>query len=199
LRVNIARNSLPHILAALLLTAMTPVVFSLTSLNAELSAQPLEIYLPLTGTLLLTPLFLPEQDETIRDVVRMRRTSYLSICALRLGYLLLCLLLMFAAVLLLMRHGECTVGMKQLGSGIANAVFLGSIGIFFSAVSNNVIIGYMASLFYFVINFFGRKQLGVFYLFKFTTNADISKIWVIEGTVLLLLLTYAYLRIIKKT
>ena len=58
--VNLKAKSLPHIAAMVLLTLMTPVIFGLSSLTREYAAQPLEMYLVLTGTVLMTPVFLPE-------------------------------------------------------------------------------------------------------------------------------------------
>ena len=83
--INLKRNSLPHILAAAALTASVPLVFCLTSLTEPLAAQPLEMYLSLTGTLLLTPIFLPEQNAEIRDTVRMRKMSYAPYSHYRVG------------------------------------------------------------------------------------------------------------------
>ena len=61
-RLDLKRNFLPHLCLALLLVLLTPVLFGLNDLDTQGSAVPLELMMPLTGILLLTPIFLPEQD-----------------------------------------------------------------------------------------------------------------------------------------
>ena len=60
-RVNLRHNFLPCMLAALAVALCTSVVFEISSLDRELAAQPLEMLLSLSGAVLLTPVFLPEQ------------------------------------------------------------------------------------------------------------------------------------------
>ena len=71
-RLDLKRNFLPHLCLALLLVLLTPVLFGLNDLDTQGSAVPLELMMPLTGILLLTPIFLPEQDPAVRDVVAVR-------------------------------------------------------------------------------------------------------------------------------
>ena len=198
LRINLKRNALPHICIALLLTALTPVIFSLSALNAQFSAQPLEMYLPLAGILLLTPVFLPEQDETVRDAVRVRRVSYLQICLMRLVSMLVILLFLYTAILLLMRHGGCEVGIRHFTGGTASAFFLGSIGFCASAVSGNTVLGYMASMMYYLLNLFLRDQLSVYYLFGMSAAADADKKWLFIGAAELILIAFLHLKYLKK-
>ncbi len=198
LRINLVRNALPHICAALLLTALTPVIFSLTALNAQLSAQPLEMYLALTGMLLLTPVFLPEQDDTVRDVVRVRPVSYLQICALRVIAMIFILLLLYAAVMLLMKHGSCQISLSHFYGGTASAVFLGSIGFCASAFSDNTVIGYMTAIMYFILNLSAKEELGEFYLFGMSSAASLNKIWLYIGAAVLFAISFAYLKVLKK-
>ena len=86
LSVNLRHNFMPHLFTALLIAFLTPAFFGITSLDAREAAQPLERLLSLTGTVLLTPIFLPEQNENIRDLIRSKRTDYLAVCAVRLIY-----------------------------------------------------------------------------------------------------------------
>lgn len=198
LLVNLKRNSLPHILAAAVLTATVPLVFGLTSLSAPLAAQPLEMYLPLTGTILLTPLFLPEQNEDILDTVRVRRMPYLGICLIRLTYLCLILALLCGAITAALAAGECSVTPAHFAGGVYTAMFLGSLGIFGAAVGGNVIIGYMVSMIYFIVNFFLRKELGVFYLFAISAETGVSKLWLLGSSLVLTAAAFGYIRYIKK-
>ena len=72
--INLKHNSAPHLLLAMIIALLTPVIFGISSLNAQEAAQPLEMFLSLTGIVLLTPIFLPEQNENIRDLVRSKRS-----------------------------------------------------------------------------------------------------------------------------
>ena len=196
--VNLKANSIPHITAMILLTVMTPVIFGLSSLTSEYAAQPLEMYLVLAGTILMTPVFLPEQNENIRDTVRVRRMSYLSVCIMRTAYLALLTFFPYAVITAIMRHSESTVTVGMMFGGITTALFLGSIGLAAAGISGNVLIGYMASLIYYVLNFFGRDKLGVFYMFSMSTRTDISKLWLLAGALILTAGTFLYLRLVKK-
>ncbi|MDE5834266.1 MAG: hypothetical protein K2H26_01955, partial [Ruminococcus sp.] len=77
LLVNLKHNFLPHFILAIAVAVLTPVVFSISSLDSRNSAQPLEMLLLFTGTILLTPVFLPEQNPEVRDVIRSKKTDYL--------------------------------------------------------------------------------------------------------------------------
>ena len=188
-----------HISAAAVLTATVPIVFSLTALSAPLSAQPLEMYLSLTGVILFSPLFLPEQSEEIRDAVRVRRISYLTVCGLRLIYLCAALLLMYGVIAALLAAGECVFTAETLSGGIFTALFLGGIGLLGSAVSGNAVIGYMASMLYYVINYTLKTRLGVFFLFGLSNETGVSKLWLLLGAAVLTAAAFGYLKYVKKT
>ena len=195
---DIKRNALPHILAAAALTLTVPLVFSLTSLSAPLSAQPLEMYLSLTGTLLLTPVFLPEQNEDIRDVVRVRRMSYLTVCAMRIAYLTIIAAVLYGVITVGLVRGESTVTEAHYFGGLFTALFLGSVGVAGSAIGGNTVIGYMASFLFFSANFFLKTRLGVFFLFGLSTETGISKLWLLGGSATLIITAFLYLRFVKK-
>lgn len=196
--VNLRTNLLPHILAALLLTALTPVIFSLSSLNGQLAAQPLEMYLSLTGMLLMTPVFLPEQNENIRDVVRVRKVSYLMCCALRLLCMIVLIAAVYACITLVLRGCESQAGWQHFAGGTVTAVFLGSVGVAAAGISGNTIIGYMAAMVYYALNFSLGRKLGAFYLFSMSASGAYSKLWFLAGTAVLLSGTFAWLRCVKK-
>ena len=101
LGINLRHNFLPHLLLALVITFLTPIIFGISSLNERESAQPLEMLLSLTGTVLLTPIFMPEQNENIRDLIRSKKIDYLAVCFIRLLYSVFFLLSYSLALLLL--------------------------------------------------------------------------------------------------
>lgn len=196
--INLKTNSYWHIVAMVLLTVFTPVVFGLSSLTGEYAAKPLEMYLVLAGIILLTPVFMPEQDKNIRDTVRVRKMSYLGVCIMRTAYLALLTILPYAVITLIMYRSESAVTMGMMFGGIATAWFLGSLGLAAAGISDNILVGYMTSLIYYVLNFFCKDKLGVLYMFSMSTNTDVSKIWMLLGAMILTAGTYAYLRFVKK-
>lgn len=198
LAINLKINSFWHIMAMALLTALTPVVFGLSSLTREYAAQPLEMYLVLAGIILMTPVFMPEQDKNIRDTVRVRQMSYLGICIMRTVYLALLTVIPYVVITVIMHYNESAVTLNMMLGGIATAWFLGSIGLAAAGISENVLAGYMTSLIYYVLNFFGKDKLGVFYMFSMSSKVDVSKLWMLIGAMFFTVGTFLYLRIIKK-
>ena len=86
LSVNLRHNFIPHLSIAVVIAFLTSALFGIASLDVREAAQPLERLLSLTGAVLLTPIFLPEQNENIRDLVRSKRTDYCAVCFIRLLY-----------------------------------------------------------------------------------------------------------------
>ena len=135
LSVNLRRNFLPHVVIAIMVVLLTPVVFSISSLDTKSAAQPIEMLLSLTGTVLLTPVFLPEQDENIRDLIRSKRTCYTHICMMRVIYSVLTLAIIIAGFVLVMHNFECDVTIRHAAGGFATALLLGSTGFFAAALA----------------------------------------------------------------
>ena len=153
IKVNLRHNFLPHLLAALAVTICAPIVFEISSLNGTLAAQPLEMLLSLTGAILLTPVFLPEQDENIRDLIRSKRTDDLAVCALRVGYSALALTVLLGGFTFLMRACESAVTGEHFFGAFASALFLGALGFFGAGISGNVTVGYMVAMIFYIANF----------------------------------------------
>lgn len=172
-------NFLIHYLLALGVLLVTPILFGLNNLDERLSAQPLEIMVPLIGIILMTPIFMPEQNESIRDVVRARKTSYYLVCFLRLLVAAVIMTVMTAAIVLYMKRCGSAVTFRHFAGAAASAAALGSLGFFAAALSDNAVTGYMAALIYYIINFFLKEKLGVFFLFSMTFGSFSEKKWLI--------------------
>ena len=185
LSVNLRHNFMPHFFIALVIAFLTPALFGIASLDAREAAQPLERLLSLAGTVLLTPIFLPEQNENIRDLVRSKRTDYLAVCFIRLLYSVLFLAAIIGAFTLVMQYSESEVTIRHFFGGFSSAMFLGSLGFFFAGISQNTIIGYMISMIYFIANFALKDELGNFYLFSMTAGSFAEKYWLFGGSMAL--------------
>lgn len=194
-KVNLRHNFLPHLLAALLVTACTPVVFEISSLNGMLAAQPLEMLLSLTGAILLTPVFLPEQDENIRDLICSKRTDYLAVCALRVAYSTGVFAAIIGAFTLLMRACESAVTAKHFFGAFASALFLGALGFFGAGVSGNVTVGYMVAMIYYIANFALKEKLGNFYLFSMSAGNGEGKVFLLAAALLVIAVTFEWKKI----
>lgn len=163
----VKRHYYPHLLLLLLFVVFSGGFVSFKELESLQAAKVMEMYAAFSGILLFTPLFMPEQDKEIWDLERSKGTPmwkiYLPRILLAFG---VCLLVILLFVGLMERGGgDFDAGILFRGS-CCEILFLGSIGFFASAVTNQAVIGYMAAVVYFAMNIGGGKYLGKFALFK---------------------------------
>ena len=163
----VKRQYYPHFLLILLFVAFSGGFVSFKGLGSMQAAEVMELYAAFSGILLFTPLFMPEQDKEIWDLERSKRTSMWKVYLSRiLLALLICLLVISLFVGLMVRGGgDFEAGILFRGA-CCEILFLGSIGFFASAVTNQAVIGYMAAVVYFAMNIGGGKYWGKFALFK---------------------------------
>lgn len=190
--INLKYNFLPHFLAAVLLALLTSVLFRVEALDGVKSAYPLEMVLSLTGMICLTPVFLPEQEEGIRDVVRVRKTGYLAVGLMRFCYSLFGVSLIFGVFVLFMYGRECDVTLRHLAGGVISAFYLGAAGFAAAGISRNAILGYLVSFLCYVPNFGGAGKgfWANFYLFSMTRGSFQEKYWLLSAGLALVLLTF---------
>lgn len=198
LSVNLKHNFTPHLLLALVIAFLTPIIFGISSLNGRESAQPLEMLLSLTGTVLLTPIFLPEQNENIRDLIRSKRTDYLAVCFIRLIYSLFFLAVIFGIFTLIMYSSESEITLRHFIGGYSSALFLGALGFFLAGISKNTVIGYMVSMIYYISNFAMKDELKNLYLFSMSAGSFEEKYWLIGSSVVLFVVTFICLKIVRR-
>lgn len=191
-KINLRHNFLPHLLAALVITFLAPVVFETSVLDGKLAAQPLEMLLSLAGVLLLTPIFLPEQDENIRDLIRSKRTDYLAVCALRVAYSTVALALLIGGFTLFMRSCESAVGWQHFFGAFVSAFFLGVLGFAGAGVAGNVTVGYMVAMIYYIANFTLKNKLGDFYLFSMSAGDGGGKEFLLAVSLLLVAMVFEW-------
>ena len=163
----VKRQYYPHLMLLLLLVVFSGGFVSFRGLGDAQAAKVMEMYVAFTGILIFTPLFMPEQDKEIWNLERSKGTSMWQVYLPRiLLALLVCLLVISLFVGLMERGGgEFDAGILFRGA-CCEILFLGSIGFFASAVTNQVVIGYMIAVIYFAVNIGGGKFLGKFALFK---------------------------------
>ena len=169
---------------------VTALMFNLSALTAKEAARPIELFLSFTGVMLLTPVFYPEQNHDLRDVISAKKVSYLVVCALRLVYSVMVLAVLVFLFVLLLKWNESAVTDAHLFGGIATAVFLGAVGCFAAGVTDNTTLGYMAAMLYYLLNYGAKQKLGKFYLFYMSSGEFEEKWWLFLGAAVLCFLTF---------
>ncbi|MBQ4466124.1 MAG: hypothetical protein II916_09210 [Oscillospiraceae bacterium] len=180
-------NFLVHDLAAAALLLAAPVVFGLSGLNERMAAVPLEMLAPVIGTILMTPVFSPEQNESIYDVVKSKKISHTLVCCLRILLAAVLTAVLVGALAFYMRCSDSQVTARLFAGALGSALALGALGTFFAAVGDNVVIGYMVSISYLVMNLFLRKKLEPFDLFTFSDGGTAVDPWLYAAAVILIL------------
>ena len=176
-----------HLAAALLFSLLAPVIMGMEALNQYQAGQILDVYFSLLGIVLLTPLFMPEQNKDIRDLLASREYPLRNIQLLRLLQAVVILAVLNLLVLFQMKLGECTIPFgTYFCCAMANCVFLGGLGIFAYGITDHLVIAYMIPVFYYICCYgAGQKYLGKFYLFSLMTGDLENKIWLGTAGILL--------------
>lgn len=181
--------------SALGILVLTLLMFNITALQAKEAARPIEFLLCFIGVTLLVPIFLPEQDENIRDVICSKKINYFNILLIRILYSVAAMILLIAFFAVLMKVCESNVTVKHLIGGIASAWFLGAVGFAAAGITNNVTVGYMAAILYYLANYGMKDKVGKFFLFpmSYQGTSDESG-WLILGAIVLMAVTLGICR-----
>ncbi|SHO53264.1 hypothetical protein [Anaerocolumna xylanovorans] len=188
--VNLKHNLWIPALLVFILCLLSPVAIGLENLNVQQTAKVIEVFLSLTGIIFLMTVFSPDIDRDIRDIVASKKEPMLLNHLLRI----LCALFFLSAVgllfLLWMIRGGCQFPFgKMFFCFLANSVFLGGLGAFFFSLSNQPVLGYMASILYFLLNFgAGKKYMGNLFLFSMQYGSFQEKYYLMAGGIAFLLL-----------
>lgn len=60
---------MPLLLLSAIIMILTPILFGITGLDNKAAADPLKMFIPIIGIILLVPIFQPEQDDEVKDIV----------------------------------------------------------------------------------------------------------------------------------
>ena len=194
---DVKHNFMPYYLAALGILLISPVLFGLAELDRKMAAIPLETMPPLMGVILLTPILSPEQNEGILETVRSKRTSRQLVTGMRIICAVAVLMLLISALCGYMRYNGCYTTAEMCMGAFAGAFALGSLGFFFSAVTDNIIVGYMVSIMYFVLNLFMKGRLGKFCLMSMSNDIKGSKPTLAATAVLLIVSAMLFRRLFR--
>jgi hypothetical protein len=170
------------------------------NLDAVRTAQVLEMYVALLGIVLLTPIFYPEQNRDIKDLVESKFTSVTGVYLLRILESGIFLALLTGGYILLLKYNNCTFVMMEYYLGtLAEALFLGGMGVFAYSLFDQIAIAYMLPMIYYVMAFGGgSKYQKNFYLFSMMTGSYKEKVYLAVGGMLLILFGLLYRYLVKK-
>ncbi len=177
LYVNIRYNMLPHIIVCLLMIFFTPVIMGIEHLNQGQVAKMIEYYLSLIGILLLIPVFIPDLENDIYQLIRSKKEPVFILHILRMLESILIIALIGVLSFTVLYTGDCDFSWSKMGySFMANAIFLGGLGMIAYSLSGQIVFAYMVPLIYYVINYgIGEKKLGMVYLFSMQSNHFLNK------------------------
>ena len=177
---------------------LTASLFNLSALTAKEAAKPIEMFLCFVGVMLFTPVFYPEQNHDLSDVVCSKKISHLAECALRQLWSTVVLVMIVAAFAAIMKWNESAVTIQHVFGGIATAMFLGSIGFCVAGITDNTVLGYMAAMLYYLVSYGAKDKLGKFYLFDMCRGNFEEKWWLLVGAVVLIVITFGVLKVERK-
>ncbi len=194
LKINLRHQYPGPALAALALLLLTGLLFNLNSLSGAEVAKPLEMLVIWIGPILLIPVFLPEQNPEIWDVVRARKLDYLQVCLLRLLYSVMTVAVLAALFTGIMRAGESQVQPYHLWGCICSALLLGAVGLAVTGISGSAASGCMVCAMYYLCSYGMKGKLGTFNLLSMTCGQMTGKGWQLLAAILLTVLALAVTR-----
>lgn len=157
----------PHLLVTFIFCMFSGQFVSFQNLSAVQSAKVLEMYVGFVGVLLLIPLFMGEQDKEIWQLEQSKKTPMWQIYLIRLLLAVVSIITIVTVFLCILDTSNSEVYFKDMWcGGISEILFLGSIGFFASAITNQVVLGYMAAVMYYAVNIGGKNIFGKLALFQ---------------------------------
>lgn len=165
---------------------LTPVLFGITNLDSKATAVPLEMLISIIGIVLLVPIFQPEQDGEIKDTVSSKYVDCTYIYLIRVVYSIIGIIVLVSAFTLFMLFCGCEITSSLIFGTIADAMFLGAIGLLTSAVTNNLPVSFMVSLLYYVINITMKSKLGMLNIFAMMSGDYKPNLWLFAASIILI-------------
>lgn len=183
-----------HLLLAISMLLISTVFISYDNLSVIGSAGVIEIYGTLLGIILFAPLIYPEQDKGLWELEKSKKTSMVLHYVIRVVCASLTCVIGISVMLILLHMGNSDIYVwKMMAGGVAELLLIGSISYFFSMITNNVIIGYMVSTVYYVINLTNSNLFGKISLFHMKSG-DYTFIWIMYLVSIAILIGGTFIR-----
>jgi len=178
---------------------LLPIFFGVKNLDPLSSTAVLEKGVSLIGLVVLVPLFFPEQDKNISEIAESKYTSMTCVYLIRLFLSIIMILLLTASFVMFMQHNNCDFNVvKYVFGTFSSTLFLGALGLLVYSITNNVIVGYLISVFYYIINYVGSDKLKNFYLFSMSENSFKEKYYLFIAAIVMIVLSLLYKFILQK-
>ncbi|MBW9153716.1 ABC transporter permease [Clostridium estertheticum] len=190
-KVNLRIAFQNNILFSIAILISTPIIFSITNLDFSMAAKICEQFIVMIGVVILVPIFTPEEDGNIKETINAKAISFVFVYIIRIliaVILLLSLIALFVNILICL-GGTFTSGRLIMGTFVS-ALFLGGLGLFVASLTENVSIGYMIPIVYFVFDIMTKgiytKNL---FLFSLMNNSFKEKYYLLVAAVVLIILS----------
>lgn len=187
-RVNLKHNILLHLLVCVLILGLSPLLMGVANLKQQDTAKVLEMYVALIGIVMLVPIFLPEQSQDIRDLVYTKYMKSQLVYTFRILGNVLILMVLLACYIAMLKKNNCEFPVVKYCFGtLAEMLFFGGMGLFFYGLTDNLVIGYMIPIFYYIVAIgSGDKYLKLFYPFSMVMGSYDEKVWLFLAGVVLI-------------
>ena len=186
-KTNLKHNVPLHVLVCAVVLGISPFLVGTANLEAQDTAKVLEMYTAFIGIIMLTPIFLPEQPREIRELTGSKYMKSSTVYLIRLVGNSLILAVFLALYIAVLRHNHCEFPIIRYFLGTyVEMLFMGGLGVFCYGLCDNLIIGYMIPIFYYIIAMGrGSKFLKLFYPFSMAAGSYTEKYVLVIGGVLL--------------
>lgn len=180
----------PHIAVAILLCVVSPFITGTENLDYLSCAKILEMYVSLLGIILFVPVFYPDQDKEIKDLILSKKESISTLHVIRMIQAALILGLLVYLYLAYLRIGNCQFPFAKYYYGtLSTCIFLGGIGVLSYSIIDNISVAYAIPILYYMLCYgSGNKYLGKFYLFSMMTGTVEDKIYLMLGGILMIVI-----------
>lgn len=203
-KVNWKHNLWPHVIVGVLLCVCSPLVMGVENLEESQVAKILELYLSFLGMILLIPLFLPDTNKDVRDLIASKKVPIIGIRIVRMLEALLILVVLLCAYLAALKCGNCQFHFETcFYAAFATCLFQGGLGVLLYSVIDNIALAYMIPFLYYIISMGGgSKYLGKFWLAGYSYssamggNAD-DKVYLLAAGIIMLVIAL-WIREIKR-
>lgn len=193
LKVNLKYNLIPHVLITLILSLVAPAFMGVENLNQVQTARVMEIYVSLFGIILCIPLFIPDQDKNIKDLLQSKKEPMMKIQLIRVIEAVFFLSIIVALFLLRLKYGQCEFHFGRYFYGtLANCIFLGGLGIITFSIVDNLAVAYMIPILYYILNYGSGPKLGKFNMFTMMLGSFNEKNYLFFVGMLLIVVAILY-------
>lgn len=121
----------PHLAIALIFCLISPAVIGYSNLDTAQAARVMEMYFSITGMLLFAPLLIPEQDRSIRALIKSKELPLWQLLLVRLATAILVAAIIVLIILSIINSSGGTIAYSRLFAGsFAEIIFLGHFALF---------------------------------------------------------------------